>query len=160
VRAKGATVPRVSSQPRSRAADRRGPALALPQLDRQELAAIFAGGFVGAVARAALAQGVAVRPDRWPWPTFAVNVIGAFALGYFITRLQERLPPSMYARAFLGTGLCGALTTFSTMMVELLEMIEGGHWALAAGYGGASIVCGLAAVFLSTKLVRRAWLRA
>jgi CrcB protein len=157
VRAKGATVPPVSSDPDSRAASERRPALVLPHLDRQELAAIFAGGFVGAIVRAALAQGIAVRADGWPWPTFAVNVIGAFALGYFITRLQERLPPSMYARAFLGTGLCGALTTFSTMMLELLRMVEGDHWSLAAGYGGASIVCGLAAVFLSTKLVRRAW---
>jgi CrcB protein len=132
--------------------------LALPQLDRQELAAIFAGGFLGTIARAALAQSLAVRPDRWPWATFIVNVLGALLLGYFITRLRERLPPSMYGRAFLGTGLCGALTTFSTMMVELLEMIDGGHWALAAGYAAASVGCGLGAIFLSTKIVRRAWL--
>jgi CrcB protein len=128
--------------------------------DRQELAAIFAGGFVGAIARAAFAQSVVVGPGSWPWATFLVNVLGAFMLGYFITRLQERLPPSLYGRAFLGTGLCGALTTFATMMVELLRMIEGGHGALAAGYAAASVCCGLAAVFLSTKLVRRARLMA
>ena len=132
--------------------------VALPQLDRQELAAIFAGGFLGTIARAALAQSLAVRPDRWPWATFAVNILGAFLLGYVITRLQERLPPSMYGRAFLGTGICGAVTTFSTMMVELLAMIEGSHWALAGGYAAASVGCGLAAIFLSTKIVRRAWL--
>ena len=132
--------------------------VALPQLDAQELAAIFAGGFLGTLARAALAQSLAVRPDRWPWATFVVNMLGAFLLGYVITRLQERLPPSMYARAFLGTGICGALTTFSTMMVELLAMIEGGHWVLASGYAAASVACGLAAIFLSTKVVRRAWL--
>jgi CrcB protein len=134
------------------------PRAALPQLDRQELAAIFAGGFLGTIARAALAQSLAVRPDRWPWATFVVNILGAFLLGFVITRLQERLPPSMYGRAFLGTGICGALTTFSTMMVELLAMIEGDHWALASGYAAASVGCGLAAIFLSTKLVRRAWL--
>ena len=136
----------------------RGRRVALPQLDRQELAAIFAGGFLGTIVRAALAQSLAVRPDRWPWATFVVNILGAFLLGYVITRLQERLPPSMYGRAFLGTGICGALTTFSTMMVELLAMIEGSHWALAAGYAAASVGCGLAAIFLSTKIVRRAWL--
>jgi fluoride exporter len=132
----------------------------LPALDRQELAAIFAGGFVGTIARGALAQSVVAGAGSWPWATFVVNVLGAFLLGYFITRLQERLPPSLYGRAFLGTGLCGALSTFATMMVELLRMIEGAHWTLAAGYAAASVGCGLAAVFLSTKLVRRARLTA
>jgi fluoride exporter len=129
-------------------------------VDRQELAAIFAGGFVGAIVRAALAQSVVSAPDQWPWATFTVNVVGALALGYLITRLQERLAPSMYRRALLGTGFCGALTTFSTMMVELLRMIEADHWALALGYAAASLCCGLGAIFLSTKLVRRARLTA
>lgn len=125
-------------------------------LDRQELAAIFAGGLVGALARAALAQSWTAGPDQWPWATFVVNMLGAALLGYFVTRLQERLPPSLYRRAFLGTGICGALTTFSTVMVELARMLEGAHLALAAGYAAASLVGGFAAVFLSTKLVRRA----
>ncbi len=128
----------------------------LPRVDRRELAAIFAGGFVGAIARATLVQSLLARPDGWPWATFIVNVLGAFMLGYFATRLNERLPLSPYRRAFLGTGLCGALTTFSTMMVELLKMIEGSHWALTAGYASASIGAGLAAVFVSSKIVRRA----
>lgn len=127
-----------------------------PRFDRQELAAIFVGGFLGAIVRAGLAQGLAERPDRWPWATFIVNVLAALLLGYFITRLQERLPPSLYSRALLGTGVCGALSTFSTMALELLKMIEGAHWTLAAGYTAASVGCGFAAVFLSTKLVRRA----
>jgi CrcB protein len=126
------------------------------RFDLQELAAIFAGGFIGAMIRAGLAQTLAERPDRWPWATFIVNVLAALLLGYFVTRLQERLPPSLYGRAFLGAGVCGALSTFSTMALELLRMIEGDHWALAAGYTGASVGCGFAAVFLSTKLVRRA----
>jgi CrcB protein len=129
-------------------------------VDRQELAAIFLGGAIGAPARAGLAQGLPVGPGSWPWATFAVNVLAALALGYFITRLQERLPPYSYRRSFLGTGICGALGTFSTMMLELLRMIDAGHWALALGYAGASLACGFAAVFLSSKLVRRARLRA
>jgi fluoride exporter len=127
-----------------------------PRLDAQELAGVFAGGFVGALARAALAYGVSVRAGAWPWPTFAVNMAGAALLGYFLTRLQERLPPSLYARAFLATGVCGALTTFSTVMVELVRMLEGGYEALAAVYAVATLAGGLAAVFLATKLVRRA----
>lgn len=124
--------------------------------DRQELAAIFAGGFVGAIARAALEQSLATRAAAWPWATFIVNMIGAALLGYFVTRLQERLPPSLYRRAFLATGVCGALTTFSTVMVELAKMLERGYLPLAGAYAAASLAGGFAAVFLATKLVRRA----
>jgi len=134
--------------------------LAAPDLDRQELAAIFAGGCVGALARAALAQSLLTRSDEWPWATFAVNLLGAALLGFFVTRLQERLPPSLYRRAFLATGVCGALTTFSTVMVELVAMLERGHVVLASVYACASLVGGFVAIFLSTKLVRRARLTA
>ena len=49
-------------------------------------------------------------PGRWPWPTFVVNIVGAFLLGYFGTRLLERLPTSSYRRPLLGTGFCGGLS--------------------------------------------------
>jgi CrcB protein len=124
--------------------------------DARELAAIFAGGFLGAIARAELVEALPHDPGDWPWATFAVNVVGAFMLGYFVTRLQERLPLSAYRRPFLGTGLCGALTTFSTMQLELLRMLDGSHVGLATGYAGASIVAGFLAVAVATNLVRRA----
>ena len=136
-----------------------GPVGSRMRADRRELAAIFAGGVVGAMARAGVAQGLSVGPGRWPWATFSVNIAAALLLGYFVTRLQERLPPYAYRRSLLGTGICGALSTFSTMMLELLRMIDGAHWGLAAGYALASIAGGLASVFLATKLVRRAGLR-
>jgi CrcB protein len=85
-------------------------------------------------------------------------VVGGFALGYFITRLQERLPLSAYRRPFLGTGFCGALTTFSTMQVELLEMLDAGRLGLAVAYSSVSIAAGFAGVFVATNLVRRAGL--
>src|SRR5206468_6817835 len=106
---------------------------------RRELAAIFAGGVVGGLARTALADALPHAATEWPWATFAANVVGTFLLGYFVTRLQERLPLSAYRRPFLGTGLCGALTTFSTMQVELLDMLDDGHGALAAAYAIASL---------------------
>jgi CrcB protein len=128
---------------------------ALPRRYPRELAAIFAGGVVGAVARAGLAELVPHRPGAWPWATFAVNVAGALLLGYFVTRLQERLPVSTYPRPLLGTGLCGALTTFSTMQVELVEMLERGRLVLAAGYAGASVATGFVVVWLASVSVRR-----
>jgi fluoride exporter len=124
--------------------------------DRRELAAIFAGGCVGTLARAGLAETSAHdAPTSWPWPTFVANVLGALLLGYFVTRLQERLPPGRYRRPFLATGVCGALTTFSTFQVELLRMLDHGHAGLAAGYAAASVVAGFAAVALSTSVTRR-----
>ena len=90
----------------------------------------------------------------------SVNVVGAFLLGYFTTRLLERLPLSSYRRPLLGTGLCGGLTTFSTMQVETLRMLEHHHYGLAIGYTVASIAAGLVAVYLATALVRRVRVRA
>ena len=127
----------------------------MPTYDRRELAAIFAGGVIGAPARGALAQALPHAPASWPWATFIVNIVGAFLLGYFATRLQERLPTSTYRRPLLGTGLCGALTTFSTMQLELLRMIDHKSWGLAFGYAGASVTVGFAAVWLATAMVRR-----
>jgi CrcB protein len=124
-------------------------------LDGRELAAIFGGGVVGALARTGAVEAAHPRPGQWPWATFAVNIVGAALLGYFVTRLQERLPLSAYRRPFLGTGLCGALTTFSTMQVELLDMLDDGSYGLAAAYATASIVLGFAVVFVASGLTRR-----
>ena len=128
--------------------------------DGRELAAVFVGGALGTLARAALATFAAPDPGRWPWPTFIVNIVGAFLLGYFTTRLLERLPVSSYRRPLLGTGFCGGLTTFSTMHVEIVRMLEQHNYGLAAGYIAASLAAGLLALYLATALVRRARIRA
>jgi CrcB protein len=133
--------------------------LALPRADWREIAAIFAGGALGTLARAGLAEAFPHSATSWPWPTFAVNIVAAFLLGYFVTRLQERLPLSSYRRPLLGTGVCGGLSTFSTMQVEILKMISAGAWGLALGYAAASIAAGYVAVHVATALVRRARVR-
>ena len=130
------------------------------RVDRRELAAIFAGGVIGALVRLGLVEALPSTPGQWPWATSVANVAGALALGYFTTRLQERLPLSAYRRPFLGTGLCGALTTFSTLQLELLQMLDHGEGGLAAGYAAASVAAGLLAIALTTNLVRRARLAA
>ena len=131
----------------------------LPRIDRREIAAIFAGGAFGTLLRAALAEAFPHPATAWPWPTFSVNIVAAFLLGYFVTRLQERLPLSSYRRPLLGTGLCGGLSTFSTMQVEILKMLDAHAWTLAAGYAAASIAAGYAAIHLATSIVRRVRVR-
>ena len=123
--------------------------------DPRQLAAVFVGGAVGTLARAALGTLRVADPGRWPWTTFAVNIVGAFLLGYFTTRLVERLPLSTYRRPALGAGLCGALTTFSTMQLEILVMIKYHHYGLAIGYTAGSIAAGLLAVYAATGIARR-----
>ncbi len=130
--------------------------------DNRELAAVFVGGAVGTWRAQFLRPSSPTTPARWPWATFGgVNIVGAFLLGYFTTRLLERLPLSSYRRPLLGTGLCGGLTTFfSTMQVETLKMIEHHHYGLAAAYTVVSIAAGLLAVYIATALVRRVRIRA
>ena len=130
-----------------------------PRADRREVGAIFVGGALGTLARAALAEGFPHSATSWPWPTFAVNIAAAFLLGYFVTRLQERLPLSSYRRPLLGTGLCGGLSTFSTMQLEIVKMLDAHAWGLAAGYAAASIAAGYAAIQLATAIVRRVRVR-
>jgi CrcB protein len=127
----------------------------VPGWDRRELAAVFAGGVAGALIRVGFLQLGAGAAPGWPWPTFAENILGTFLLGYFATRLQERLPLSAYRRPLLGTGFCGAFTTFSTMQLELLEMLDVHRYALAVAYAASSIIAGYASVHLATSFVRR-----
>lgn len=124
-------------------------------LDVRELLAVFAGGFAGAIARLALVEGMASDPGTWPWGTFVANIAGALALGYVAARLHERRPVPSVRLRLLGTGFCGALTTFSTLQLELLRMLDESHIALALSYATVSIAGGVAAVALATRAGRR-----
>ena len=117
-------------------------------------AAVAAGGVLGALARAALTRAWVWNGHGWPWVTFGVNVAGALLLGYFATRLTERLPPSTYSRPLIGTGFFGALTTFSTLQVEALQLAHRGHAPLAVVYACSTIVAGFAGVHLASALAR------
>ncbi len=123
--------------------------------DRRELLAIFAGGALGGGLRTWLSSLAPTHTGDWPWTTFAVNLIGCFLLGYFVTRLQERLPITAYRRPLLGTGICGGLTTFSTFQLELLRMFDQGDVPLALLYGATSVTAGFICLALGASLVRR-----
>jgi len=120
------------------------------------LIAVYLGGVAGALLRVWLGVTFSSAPGDWPWTTFAINISGSFALGYLATRLQERLPQSTYLRPLLGTGFCGAYTTFSTMQVEILRMLDRDRYLLASTYAVTSIVCGYIAVWVASAMVRRA----
>jgi fluoride exporter len=120
-------------------------------VDRRELGAIFLGGAVGALVRAGLVEAFPIGSAEWPWVTFSVNIAGAALLGYWFTTLSH----TSYRRPLLTTGFCGALTTFSTVQVELLEMLDAGRLVLAAAYLVASVGVGLLAAQAGTAVARR-----
>jgi CrcB protein len=122
--------------------------------DRRVLAAIFLGGFAGATARALVGEALVHDPGRWPWATLLVNVAGAFVLGHVITRVEDGREHFPHAGRLLGTGFCGALTTFSTLQLEVLQMLDAGRVGLAGAYLAVSVAAGLAAVGLATRLTR------
>jgi CrcB protein len=123
-------------------------------LDLRRLAAIYAGGVLGALGRVGLAQATPHGPGGWPWGTFAVNMAGALLLGYFFARLRDH-PEDSLAHPFLTTGICGTLTTFSTMQLELFEMVDGGHVAVAVAYLAATLAAGYLFVRAGIALERR-----
>ena len=123
-------------------------------LQWRRLAAIFAGGVIGALLRVGLSQALPHAVGSWPWATFAENMVGAFALGYVIARLHDH-PEDSLAHPFLTTGICGTLTTFSTLQLELFEMIDEGYIGLAAAYVGVTLLVGFLFVRLGISLERR-----
>jgi CrcB protein len=129
-----------------------------PQIGRLELAMVGAGGAFGALGRVGLAQAWPTTAGSWPWATLAVNILGALLLGGLMAGLRHG-PISIPTYRLLGTGFCGALTTFSTMQLELAQMLDHAHYDLALGYLSASLLGGYAAVSLATRLTARAALR-
>jgi CrcB protein len=126
---------------------------------RRLQAAVFAGGAAGALARGGLDRALPWHGHGWPWATFVVNLGGTLLLGYFATRLQERLPPATYPRPLLATGFCGAFTTFSTWQLELVRLVHAGEAATAVAYAAATLLFGLLGVYLATAFTRRVRVR-
>ncbi len=119
------------------------------------LAAVAVGGVVGALLRAGLEDRFPVG-GGFPWTTLVINLAGAAVLAWIVVRVGERLPPSTYIRPLLGTGFCGALTTFSTMQVEAVRLVHHGHAATAAAYLPVSVAGGLLATAYVLRAARRA----
>lgn len=118
------------------------------------LLAVAAGGCLGASARHGLAVLLPTPAHGFPWSTFAVNVSGALVLGILLEVLLERFGPTRYVRAFLGTGVLGSYTTFSTYMVETVLLAREDRVVLAIAYLLGSLVVGMAAAWLGMVIGR------
>jgi fluoride exporter len=118
------------------------------------LLVIAAGGALGSVARWALGEAIPSGHGSFPWATFLENVSGGFALGVLLVFVIDVWSPSRYVRPFLGVGVLGGYTTFSTYLLDTRNLIAADRVAIAGVYLFGTLAVGLAAVWLGIHVTR------
>lgn len=118
------------------------------------LLAISAGGALGSLARWGVGELVPWSGTDFPWATFIENVSGGFALGVLMVFVLDVWPPHRYVRPFLGVGLLGGYTTFSTYMLDARILLSEGQVLTAFAYLGGSLLAGLVAVWVGIASAR------
>ena len=118
------------------------------------LAVIGLGGGLGALARYGMSQALPTAPGRFPWATFAENVLGCLLIGVLMVLVTEVWTAHRLVRPFLGVGVLGGFTTFSTYAVEFRELLQPESVPLAFAYLGATMLCALLAALLGMWLAR------
>ncbi|MCA1983410.1 MAG: fluoride efflux transporter CrcB [Nocardioides sp.] len=113
---------------------------------------VLLGGAIGAPTRYLVDVVVQSRHDSvLPWGTISVNVAGSLLLG-LVAGLTYVSDAPTWALTLVGTGFCGALTTFSTFSYETVRLAEAGRWRAATGNVVISLVLGLVAVAIGWEL--------
>ncbi len=107
---------------------------------------VAAGGALGALLRAAVAAGLPADPGRLPVGTLLVNLVGCLALGVVLSRWRGH----RWLEAFLGPGVLGGFTTFSTFAVEVDRLLQSAP-VTALAYVAASVLGGCAAAALGLR---------
>lgn len=116
---------------------------------------IALGGALGALARYGVESGIPrLLPHgaEFPWATLAINLGGAFFLGWILAHDETEQRKNTWLRSFAGVGFCGAFTTFSSMNLEMVEMAQSGALALATVYFATSFCLGIAMAWAGTIL--------
>ena len=110
------------------------------------------GGALGAIARYYATDWIRIiAGDAFPWGTFAVNVVGSFAIGFVMVWLQS-VSPSAQTRQFIAIGFLGSFTTFSTFSYEAVALLRTGELWRAGGYAAGSMALGILGVFAGAAL--------
>ena len=118
---------------------------------------VIAGAAVGAPLRYLTDRAVQSRhASVFPWGTFTVNIAGCLVLGLLTGAVAAGAADS-HVRLLIGTGLCGALTTYSTFSYETLRLAEGGALGYAAANVLVSTAAGLGAAFAGAALAGAVW---
>ena len=120
------------------------------------LGTIALGGVLGAEARYGLSVVLPHAPGAWPWATLLTNVSGCLLIGVLMAVITDLVEPHRLVRPFLGVGVLGGYTTFSTYSTDLVQMLDAGRPLLALGYLAVTPLGALAAVWAGTALTRAA----
>jgi fluoride exporter len=118
------------------------------------LLVISVGGALGSVARWAVGTALPHLPGRLAWSTMVENLSGGLLLGVLMVLVTDVWPPNRYLRPFLGIGVLGGYTTFSTYMLDTRSLIAAGEIAPSALYLFGTLVVGLLAVWLGILIAR------
>ncbi len=113
---------------------------------------VMAGGAIGAGLRYLTSLALPARAG-WPWGTFAVNLLGGFAMGMLAAAVMKGTA-SEGMRLFAGVGILGGFTTFSAFSLEGYRMIEGGQWGVAVSYAALSVLGSIATLAAGFALVK------
>nr|WP_037365262.1 fluoride efflux transporter CrcB [Amycolatopsis orientalis] len=119
------------------------------------LGVIALGGGLGALARYGLAQALPAAPGGFPWATFWTNVAGCFLIGVLMVLVTEAWSAHRLVRPFLGVGVLGGFTTFSTYAVEARNLLRPDTVPLAFAYLGGTLAAALLAVLLGHAITRK-----
>jgi CrcB protein len=118
------------------------------------LLGVAGGGAVGSLLRFAVGRLLPTAPTAFPWSTLGINVLGSFALGLLAGASFARPDASPALRAFLGVGVLGGFTTFSTFSVETVTLAQSASLARALLYVTLSVALAVAAAALGFSLTR------
>lgn len=119
------------------------------------LAAVAAGGAVGSLCRYALSVALPHDPGAFPASTLIANVTGCLLIGALMAIITEAAaPPHRLLRPFLGIGVLGGFTTFSTYVVDVIDTGSAGNVTVAVGYGLGTVAAALVAVVIGLVLTR------
>jgi fluoride exporter len=122
------------------------------------LAAIACGGLLGAECRYGLGRAVPAAAGHFPWATLLVNVSGCLLIGVLMVALELGRPRRLL-RPFLGVGVLGGYTTFSTFGVEAVTLVTEHHAGMALSYVLSSVALCLIAVWAATAVIGRSMAR-
>ncbi len=125
------------------------------------LAAVAVGGGVGAAVRYGVVLLWPTAPDGFPWATLGINALGCAVIGVFMVLVTTVWADHRLLRPFVGTGVLGGFTTFSTYALDIARLVHAGQPRMAFAYLAATLLVALVGVWSATAATRRliSWVR-